>query len=595
MSFNKYFHDELSTIRELGREFAERNPRLAPFLTVEGQDPDVERLLEGFAFLTGRLRQKLDDELPEVTHSLMALMWPHFLRPIPALSILEFSPLPTLSEKQTIKKGVEVESRQVDGTACVFQTCYDVDLLPLEVVGTQQHQRPSGASVSMMLGLTAHVSWQDVQLDDLSCYLHGEVHVAQSLYLWMFRYLESVDVVAHTQDGDELLISRLSEDAVSPLGFNNDQNLLPASPYLLNGYRLVQEYYALPEKFNFIQVSELAAIRSRAARDERVATAKCIEIKFNFDRAMDTHVNVGSENFRLFCTPIVNLFKHEAIPLRADHKKAEYRVMPGGQNPSHFEIFDIENVRGWGHQSHHNRDFKRFESFEHFESAPIDNQKRFYRERQKPSVNGYGLDSYISFVNQYENSVFPETETISIELKCTNRHLPTLLGVGDVCVETGSSPEFATFKNITHVTPSFAPPLDKAFHWRLISNMSLNYLSLTDMKSLKAILSTYDYKSYYDRQQALASQHRLDSFDGIQSGFEDRIHNGLPVRGRRTVLRLKESHFATEGDMFLFASVLNELFALNCTMNSFHHLYVHGVENGEIYEWKPKTGSYRLL
>ena len=271
MSFNKYFHDELSTIRELGREFAERNPRLAPFLTVEGQDPDVERLLEGFAFLTGRLRQKLDDELPEVTHSLMALMWPHFLRPIPALSILAFTPLATLSEKQVIKRGIEVESRLVDGTACVFQTCYDVDLLPLEVEDTRQHQRPSGASVSILLGLTAHVSWQDVALDELTLYLHGEVHVAQSLYLWMFRYLDSVDVVAHTEDGDELLITRLSDDSVSPSGFTESEALLPASPHLLNGYRLVQEYYALPEKFHFVKVAGLSGVRERAARDERVA------------------------------------------------------------------------------------------------------------------------------------------------------------------------------------------------------------------------------------------------------------------------------------------------------------------------------------
>ncbi|RLU02996.1 MAG: type VI secretion system baseplate subunit TssF [Ketobacter sp.] len=595
MSFNKYFHDELSTIRELGREFAERNPRLAPFLTVEGQDPDVERLLEGFAFLTGRLRQKLDDEIPEVTHSLMALMWPHFLRPIPALSVLAFTPLPTLSEKQVIKRGIEVESRLVDGTACIFQTCYDVDLLPLEVVDTRQHQRPSGASISILLGLTAHVSWQDVALDELTLYLHGEVHVAQSLYLWMFRYLDSADVVAKTEDGDELLVTRLSHDSVSPCGFTENESLLPASPHLLNGYRLVQEYYALPEKFHFVKVGDLGSLRERAASNERVARAKHIEIKFNFDRALDNHISLGPDNFRLFCTPIVNLFKHDAIPIRADHKKAEYRVLPSGQNPSHYEIFDLVRVQGWGHQSHHNREFKQFESFEHFESAPVDGQKRFYRERQKPSVNGYGLDSYLSFVNQYEHSVFPETETISIDLVCTNRHLPTLLGVGDVCVETGSSPEYATFENITHITPSFAPPLDKAFHWRLISNMSLNYMSLTNLNSLKAILSTYDYKSYYDRQQALASQHRLDAFDGIQGGFEDRVHNGLPVRGRKTVLRLKESHFATEGDMFLFASVLNELFALNSTINSFHHLYVQGVENGEIYEWKPRTGSYRLL
>ena len=147
MAFNHYFLDELSSLRELWREFAERNPRLAPFLTEEGQDPDVERLLEGFAFISGRLRQKLDDELPEVTHSLMALMWPHFLRPLPAMSILAFDPLPTVSETQHIPQGVSVKSRSVDGTACQFRTCYDVDLKPLRVCGATQQRRPTGATV----------------------------------------------------------------------------------------------------------------------------------------------------------------------------------------------------------------------------------------------------------------------------------------------------------------------------------------------------------------------------------------------------------------------------------------------------------------
>jgi len=595
VSFNKYFHDELSSLRELGREFAERNPRLAPFLTGEGQDPDVERLLEGFAFLTGRLRQKLDDELPEVTHSLMALMWPHFLRPVPAMSILAFSPMSTLSEGQAVVRGVEVESRQVDGTACNFRTCYDVNLYPLAVVDIRQQQRPTGASVALCLGLTAHLSWQDLNIGPLSVYLHGELHVAQMLYLWMFRYLESVDLIAHTQDGDELLLTRLDPEMVTPKGFGKDENLLPDSPYLLSGYRLVQEYYALPEKFHFISINGLECIKQRAANNEHIATARHVEIKFNFTRALESHITLGKDNFQLFCTPVVNLLKHDAVPVRADHKKTEYRVVPTGINPAHYEIFDIEQVRGWGHRTHQNQLYERFESFRHFETAPVNQNKRFYRERQKPSVTGYGLDSYISFVNQYEHGVFPETETIVMDLVCTNRHLPTMLGIGDICVDTATSPEYATFRNITHVTPSFAPPLDKSFHWRLTSNMSLNYLSLTNIESLKAILSTYDYKSYYDRQQALASQHRLDGFDHIQSEAEDRIHNGLPVRGRRTVMRIKESHFSSEGDMFLFASVLNELYALNCTLNSFHHLFVHGIENGEIYEWKPRTGSCPLL
>ena len=585
----------MTALRDLGREFADRNPRLAPFLSVEGQDPDVERLLEGFAFLTGRLRQKLDDELPELTHSLMGLMWPHFLKPIPAMSIVEFEPLPTVAERQRVKKGIEIESRPVDGTACVFKTCYELDLYPIAVKQADLLQRPTGADLVIGLERTANVSWSDFKIETLPVFLHGEVHVAQLLYLWVFRYLASIDVVAVAESGEKHTLYTLGSHHIKPEGFAPSQNLLPVSDHLLDGYRLIQEYYCLPEKFQFFRIEGLGSIQALAATQEQVNTADTIELHFRFNRNLPSHVNVTGQNFKLFCSPVVNLFKHDAMPIRADHKQTEYRVLPSGSDPSHYEIYSIDRVQGWGHASRHNQLFKRFESFDHFESAPVESQARYFRERQKPAVTGTGLDSYITFVNLSEQTIFPETETISMDLTCTNRHLPMMLGVGDICVDTGSSPEFATFRNITPVTPSFAPPLDQGFHWRLISNMSLNYQSLTDPKSIKAILSTYDYKSYFDRQQALASQHRLDAFDGIFSEPENRVHQGLPVRGQKTQIRLRESHFANEGDMFIFASILNELFALNCSINSFHHLQVHGIEQGEMYSWAPRSGMQPLI
>jgi len=195
MAFNKYFHDELTAIRELGKEFAQRNPRIAPFLAVEAQDPDVERLLEGFAFLTGRLRQKLDDELPELTHSVMNLLWPNFLRPIPSMSILQFSPETTLTEAQVVKKDVEIDSVPVDGTVCRFRTCYDVPIYPLEIRNLERQDRPSGTSLSLEMGLTSNTTIDELQIPSLRFFLHGEVHVAQALYLWFSRYVESIRVI----------------------------------------------------------------------------------------------------------------------------------------------------------------------------------------------------------------------------------------------------------------------------------------------------------------------------------------------------------------------------------------------------------------
>ena len=133
MSVNHYYQSELNALRHLGRRFCERNPALAPFLGDSGRDPDVERLLEGFAFLTGRLRQKLDDQLPELSHSLMHLLWPNYMRPLPAFSILQFAPLLRAGPAITVERDTPVESVAIDGERCRFRTCYATDVLPLQL------------------------------------------------------------------------------------------------------------------------------------------------------------------------------------------------------------------------------------------------------------------------------------------------------------------------------------------------------------------------------------------------------------------------------------------------------------------------------
>jgi type VI secretion system protein ImpG len=129
---NKYYQDELAYLREMGQEFARANPQGAHFVGEASSDPDVERLLEGFAFLTARLRQKLENELPELTHSLLELLWPHYLRPIPSTTIIQFEALPQAAkEVRTIPRGAELHSIPVDGTPCRFRTVSDVTLAPL--------------------------------------------------------------------------------------------------------------------------------------------------------------------------------------------------------------------------------------------------------------------------------------------------------------------------------------------------------------------------------------------------------------------------------------------------------------------------------
>ncbi len=593
MSFNKYFQDELTYLRELGREFSNANPKLAPHLGEGSNDPDVERLLEGFAFLSGRIRQRLDDELPELTHSLMSLLWPHYLRPVPSMSILQFQPIHSaLTGPAVIEKGVEVNSVPIDGTACRFRTCYDVAIAPLDINAAKLEKTAAGAVLTLGFAVQPGTSLDSLGLDTLRLYLHGEPAVSRSLYLWMTRHVDRVTVRAGS--GPQAQTFDLPPHRIGPAGFAANEGLLPYPSNAFEAYRLLQEYFTLPEKFLFLDIDGLGPLRD-------FKMAERFEISFNFTRAPEDHVRPKAENFRLFCTPIVNLFAGDADPVRIDQTKAEYRVRPSGKEPSHIELYSIDKVEGWVQGTGNRRAYEPFESFRHDihdssgEGGSTGERGTFYRSRLTPAAVGRGLETYISFVDASDTQNLPPTETITLQLTCTNRQLPEKLRAGDIATPTGTSPEFAKFRNLIPARPAGLPPLGSGLHWQLISNMSLNYVSLLRIDTLRTILSAYDFRAMQDRKAERESKLRLEGLVSIKSEPVDLLRRGLPVRGLRTRIEMRESNFADEGDMYLFATVLNEFLALFASINSFHELIVEGIEHGETYKWPAKSGQQLVL
>jgi len=207
---------------------------------------------------------------------------------------------------------------------------------------------------------------------------------------------------------------------------------------------------------------------------------------------------------------------------------------------------------------------------------------------------GEGVDLYASFVNGEQMSVVPPTETVVFDLTCTNRGLAGKLRVGDISIPTDQSPEFVRFHNISRVTPSVRPPIGGDLYWRLISHLSLNYTSLETVEALRGILELYNYPALYDRQAGRANERRLEGIAGLEAVREDILFHGTPMRGRSITLSMKEDHFAGEGDLFLFASVLNEFFSLYASINSFSRLTVRGTREGEIYQWPPQSGRQAI-
>ena len=595
MSFNRYYQSELSALRQLGRRFSERNPALAPFLAESGQDPDVERLLEGFAFLTGRLRQKLDDELPELTHSLMHLLWPNYMRPMPAFSILQFDPLKHSGAGVWVARDTPVESAAINDERCRFRTCYATQVLALQLSALEYSTQAQRAMLSLRLDMSAEGNFSEWTFDQLRLHLTGDRSISQELYLSLLRHLEGIELLPLGRDGlpingvDGQAVSlRLGAEQVQPVGFTEEQALIPYPLNTFRGYRHLQEYFAFPDKYLFVDVGGLAVLHKLPG--ELLKQVCGVVLRFELRNPLRESQRPTLDNVKLYCTPIVNLFKHDAVPIRLDGKQDEYLLIPGEYARENACVFSVDSVTGWhpgglGYQA-----YVPFESFLHDGDTDLSEGPPSYSIRQRPSAQYAGLDTWLGFGNGLQM----EQQTLSIELTCTNHNLPKSLQVGDINQPCEQTPQGLSFRNICAPTASFSAPLDQDFLWRLISNMSLNYLSLSDISALKVILETYDLPRYHDRQAQKVSERRLGAMRTVSHAAVDRLHRGLPFRGVRIDLTIDPQGFLGHGEVFVFASVLNEFFALYASLNTYHELRVISTQ-GDVYLWPPRMGQQPLL
>ncbi|NDL71886.1 type VI secretion system baseplate subunit TssF [Vreelandella alkaliphila] len=585
---NRYYRDELNFLKQQGREFAEANPGLSRFLSERSTDPDVERLLEGFAFLTGRMREKVEDEFPELTHSLISMLWPNYLRPVPSMTVVQFTPkLHGLSQQQQVNRGTELASVPVENTSCLFRTCHDVALYPLSHGGVNARHTRETSIVDLALEVHSDQPLNTLGIDALRLHLGGDEYTARTLYLWMSHYLARLELEVNGQR------QSITANAMQAVGFESDQALLPYPRNVHQGYRILQEYLCFPEAFHFFDVKGIGqALPSTAAES--------VTLRFVFSRPLPSDARVKDEHLALYCTPAINLFDHDAEPIDLTGERSQYRIRPSSKLPAHYETFSVDSVVGHlegapsGSQASSRR-YVPFESFQHQIESDRGREALHYRVRVCNSLRGDGFDHNVAFIRGDEQLCLGRRETISLGLTCSNRELPEQLTIGDVCVGTNDSPTFATFRNITRPTPVLRPAIDDGLLWVLISNLSLNYLSLLNRDALCAVLRAYDFRALVDRQAERVAHNRLAGIVDISTQPVDRLRKGLPVRGLRSIMTLDQNAFGDEGSLYLFGSVLARFLSLYASINSFHELQVINRHNQERYVWSLQAGQQPLM
>jgi len=588
MSLEHYFRDELAFLRLQGREFADSYPELTRFLSEQNTDPDVERLLEGFAFLTGNLRAKIEDEFPELTHGLLNMLWPNYLRPVPSMTIMQFSVIPgAIAQPALVKQGCQLDSLPIDDVTCHFQTCHDAWVYPAEMRQITAQSGNDLSTISLDIALHAPLPLSELQLDKLRFFLGGDSYTAYELYFWLSNQLSHIELEI---DGKRF---RQEAKALKSVGFERDDALLPYPNNVYSGYRILQEYFCFPESFLFFELSGGEWPKQPLPVSE-------FKIHFCFDRPLPAELKIRPDSFMLNCVPAINLFQHDSEPVNLNGRQAEYPLKASYRYADSFEIFSVDQVEGWvegnmGRSRGTPRIYQPFESFQHQIERAKQRLALYYRVRVRESVSGDGFEHSLSFVRGDETTTVDLDESISVTLTCTNRSRAARLKVGTICVPTGSSPSFATFRNLIRPTRPLRPALDGSLHWTLISNLSLNYVSLLRRDALVQVLRTYDFPALHDKQAEQGSRKRLAGIEEIETKPVDRLVRGMPVRGLKSVLSIRQSAFGSEGELYLFSTVLAHFFSLYASVNAFHLLEVVNLDNKERYQWPVQIGQHSLM
>ena len=618
----RYYNQELQHLREMGAEFAKQFPKIAARLGMEGievSDPYVERLLEGVGFLAARVQLKIDAEFPRFTQHLLGIIYPDYLAPTPAMLIARFHPdlnETSLARGFTIPRGSALRSTigKGDLTACEFRSAHDVTLWPLELVdaayfsfapdlplATLPVAQQTKGGIRLRLKCTAGLGYNQLGLDRLRVYFTASDEVAYQLHELSLG--ACVGVLAAPAMRPWPWYEFLDASQVVSVGFNDAEALLPVTLRSFQGYRLLHEYFAFPQRFLFIDINGLNAAVRRHTGDE-------LEIVLLFKRsapALESVVDVG--NFALFCTPAINLFPKRADRIHLSDDTCEYHVVPDRTRPMDFEVYEVNSVVGYGVGNAGEQPFLPFYAAYHEEDSE---RQAYFMMRREPRLlsstqqrtgarSSYiGSEVYLSLVDPTEAPFSSDLRQLAVATLCTNRDLPLQMpvGVGKSDFTLDSAAPVASIRAIKGPSRPMAPLADGAIAWRFISHLSLNYLSLLNSNAQEGAAALRELLELYATSSDAGIRKQIE---GVRTINVRPIVRRLPApgliafgRGLHIELELDDLHFQGNSP-FLFGAVMEQFFARHVSINSFTETVLRSPGRGEIMRWVPRCGERPIL
>jgi type VI secretion system protein ImpG len=619
----RYYNQELQHLREVGAEFAREFPKIAARLGMEGievTDPYVERLLEGVAFLAARVQLKLDAEFPRFTERLLEIVYPNYLAPTPAMLLAQFKPdlnEANLARGFVVPRGSALRSQlgKDDQTACEFRTAHDVTLWPLEITAAEYFsyapdlplaQLPVAGrikgGVRIKLRTTAGLVFNQLAIDRLRLFLAGADEIAYRLYELAIGAPAGVLIgpVTKPWPWHEFLPAARIERA----GYSDSEALLPVGLRMFQGYRLLQEYFSFPQRFQFVDVAGLA----KAARRQSAAELELVLLFERGDPALENVVDAS--NFALHCTPAINLFAKRADRIHLTDATYDFHVVPDRTRPMDFEVFEVTEVTGFGTGSDSEQSFRPFYAAYQDDDAAgrgyftVQREPRVLSEGQRRSgfrTSYIGSEVFISLVDPQEAPWRGDLRQLGVSTLCTNRDLPLTMPLGagrtDFTLETAAPVE--AIRCLKGPSRPNAPVRDGGAPWRFISHLALNYLSLLDANEREGAAALREMLELYVARTDPGPGKQVE---GVRAVRVARAVRRLPAAagpitfGRGLVVQVEVDELAFQGaSAFLLGSVLEQFFARYVSINSFTETVLRSTARGEIKRWVPRWGERLIL
>lgn len=620
-----YYNLELQHLREMGAEFAQQFPKIAARLGMSGlevADPYVERLLEGAGFMAARVQLKLDAEFPRFTQSLLEIVYPHFLAPTPSMLVAQIQPDtidPSLAGgTRTVPRGTMLQgiAPTDDATACEFRTAHDVTLLPLEVSSVSYFsfapdlplaslpiaQRIKGG-LRIRLKTTAGLTFDEIKVDRLCFYLAGRDDVANKLLELCLG--TGLGVLVRPAGGRPQDITLLPASTIQPVGFTDQQALLPVTVRSFQGYRLIQEYFSFPQRYRFIELTGLQPSVRRIRGSE-------IELVVFVGRADPTLESViDRSNLQLFCTPAINLFEKPRIDrIHVNDSSYEFHVVADRTRPLDFEVYQVTEVVGHGAGDDTEQRFLPFYSTtsadaEHLESAYFTTRREprlvSQEQRRRGSRSSYiGSEVFLSLVDSKQAPYAADLRQLSLQALCTNRDLVLQMpvGLGQTDFSLNIAAPVTSVRVLSGPSRPYGAVADGAIAWRAISHLSLNYLSLVNATAPQGAAALRDLLELYATTADVSAKRQIEGIRGVRVG---RVVRRLPGRGpiafgRGLEITVDVDEMGFEGgSAFLLGAVLDRYFARYVSINSVTETVLRSQSRGEINRWAPNWGTRPTL